>query len=394
MIPANPGKAFKVAVGDELLDRLERRLQDTLLPDQDIIPDAEWQYGTNLDKLKQLLEDWKTGKPKGSDGKPTSLAGNGVKEWWRNVEARMNRHPHYLTSIEGVKVHYQIARSADPAAIPLIFSHGWPGSFFEADLLLDELTRTDRPGPSFHVVVPSLPGYGFSDPPPRKGWKLSDTARLFNSLMVDVLKFPAYLAQGGDWGYVVTRYLALYPACKVFHTNFAPPNIPFYAKPLMLLEQSGWKGIVSKAMTAMYYDPFEVHGVQRGIDYLTTGSGYFNIQSTKPATVGYGLHDSPVAVLSYLVEKFEIWSDPRCPAFCKPTDTPNRASGISDENILINTSLYVLTNSIHTSFLPYFESGGLFGPLAQDHKLTAASAQKPYGRESSFTFMRSPQTTY
>lgn len=187
--------------------------------------------------------------------------------------------------------------------------------------------------------MPSLPGYGFSDPPPRKGWQLKDTARLFNSLMVDVLQSPAYMAQGGDWGYVVTRHLALYPGCKIYHTNFAPPNIPPYAKPLVGLESAGWKGIVPKAMSYLFYDQFEIHGVQRGLEYLTTGSGYFAIQSTKPATVGYGLHDSPVAVLSYLLEKFQIWSDPRSPAFCKPSDKANTLSGITDENILWVASL-------------------------------------------------------
>ena len=126
-IPANPATAFKVAVPDEALDRLARRLEDTHLPTEDIVPDAGWEYGTNLTKLRQLVDDWRRGDPRGGEGKPTSLKGNGVKDWWKHVEGRMNRHPHFLTTIEGVKVHFQLARSKDPNAIPLIFSHGWPG---------------------------------------------------------------------------------------------------------------------------------------------------------------------------------------------------------------------------------------------------------------------------
>jgi pimeloyl-ACP methyl ester carboxylesterase len=182
-------------------------------------------------------------------------------------------------------------------------------SFYEAHLLIDELVRTDRNGPSFHVVVPSLVGYGFSGPPPRRGWTLQDTARLFDTLMTKVLPYESgYLAHGGDWGHVVTRYLSFHPSCKALHT------------------------MVSKMMSYLY-DEFEVRGLQRGMQYVTRGNAYFAINSTTPATIGYGMYQSPVAILSYLLDKFQQWTDPRSPAF-QPPGKGTQSSGMTDENIL------------------------------------------------------------
>lgn len=199
-------KPFQIAFPDADLQRLQSRLDDTQLPSEEIVPEAGWEYGSNLQKLRQLTEDWKQGRPRRADGTPVSSSVQGVASWWRGVEKRLNKHPHYTVEIEGVKVHYQIARSQDENAMPILFSHGWPGSFFEAHYLIDELIKTDRNGPSFHVVVPSLIGYGFSGPPPRKGWHLQDTARLFDKLMTQVLEFESgYVVQGGDWGSAVSK---------------------------------------------------------------------------------------------------------------------------------------------------------------------------------------------
>lgn len=189
-------KPIKFEFSDAALERLAARLADTQLPTEPIVPGAAWDYGTELGKLTQMVHDWTRGDPKGSHGEHAG-PGGGVIKWWRGVEERLNRHPHFLTDIEGVTVHYQVARSSAPDAVPLIFSHGWPGSFFEADLLLDRLTKPNDEGFSFHVVVPSLVGYGLSGGPPRKGWTLEDTARLFDKLMTDVLGYESYAAHGG-----------------------------------------------------------------------------------------------------------------------------------------------------------------------------------------------------
>ena len=282
-----------------------------------------------------------------------------------------------MVEIEGIQIHYQLAKSEDENAIPLIFSHGWPGSFYEAHLLIDELVRTDRNGPSFHVVVPSLVGYGFSGPPPRQGWTLQDTARVFDTLMCKVLSYQSgYLAQGGDWGSAVTRYLSLHPSCKAHHTNFSVPNFPLYAVPTLMLAKMGYKNLVSKAMSYMY-DEFEQRGMERGMQYVTRGNAYFLLNSTTPASLGYGIYQSPVAILSYLLDKFEQWTDPKSPAW-NPPGQGEASSGMTDESILVNTTIYYLTKTFHTSLLPYYESTKAFDHL-QDKRVTALGSKKPYG---------------
>ncbi|PWN96918.1 alpha/beta-hydrolase [Tilletiopsis washingtonensis] len=368
-------KPIRFEFPDATLERLARRLDDAHLPDTPIVPDAGWKYGTELGKLKQILADWKSGAPARSDG--SHAEGGGVQKWWKGVEKRINRHPHFLVEIEGISVHYQIAKSKDPDAVPLIFSHGWPGSFFEADLILDRLSAQSDKGTSFHVVVPSLPGYGLSGPPPRQGWTLQDTARVFDTLMTEVLGYKSYAAQGGDWGYAVTRFLANHPGCKAYHTNFIVPNPPMYASAIIAAEKVGAKGLAARTMPWLFSD-FETGLVKRGLDYLDQGFGYYSIQSTKPASLGYGMHDSPVAVLSWFLDKFQGWSDPGAPAFA-PKSKADSSSGINDENLLINVTLYWLSGTIHTSFLPYKEMGGLMYQLGTDRKLTAPARDKPYG---------------
>lgn len=374
----NP-KPIRFGFPDSDLERLQRQLDDTLLPAEEIVDGAGWKYGTELSKLKQLVEDWKRGDPLDAHGSNAG-PGGGVGRWWRKVEERINRFPHYLVEVEGVTVHFQIARSPETDAIPLIFSHGWPGSFFEADLLLDRLTRPDISGRSFHVVVPSLVGYGLSGRPPKQGWSLEDTARLFDKLMTDALGFQTYVAHGGDWGYTVTRLLARYDACRAYHTNFTVPNIPTYALPVLGLSKMGFTGTTDRLLPYLF-DSRDVNILKRGMEYINVGSGYFQIQSTKPATVGYGLYDSPVGILSYLLEKFREWSDRKAPAF-QPAGQGESSSGMTDENILINATIYYLTRTVHTSFLPYYESGYLFQKLAKDHKFTAPAKHKPYGHSS------------
>ncbi|PWN40938.1 alpha/beta-hydrolase [Ceraceosorus guamensis] len=376
MAPKLSPKPIRFRFPDSDLEKLQRQLDDTLLPEEELVEDAGWKYGTDLSKLKQLVEDWKRGDAVDAFGKNTG-PGGGVSAWWRKVEERINRYPHYIAEIEGVQVHYQVARSPETDAIPLIFSHGWPGSFFEADLLLDKLTRPDVSGRSFHVVVPSLIGYGLSGKPPKQGWSLEDTARLFDKLMTEVLGFQTYAAHGGDWGYTITRLLARYDACTAYHTNFLVPNIPTYALPVMGLAKMGYSSITDRLLPYIF-DARDVNLLKRGLEYMSVGSGYYQIQATKPATVGYALYDSPVGILSYLLEKFREWSDRRAPAF-QPAGQGEQSSGMTDENILISATIYYLTKSTHTSFLPYYESGYLFDKFAKDRTFTAPARKKPFG---------------
>lgn len=164
----------------------------------------------------------------------------------------------------------------------------------------------------------------------------------------------------------------------------------------MALEMLGNRqgSLVKRLMPMIGFDEFETNGVVSAMKYLQQGSGYFAIQSTKPASLGYGLHDSPVAVLSWLLEKFQLWSDPRCPAFVGKGEKANVESGINDENVLINTTLYYLTGSSHTSLLPYKESTKAFDGLTNDKKITNPAKHKPFGREwFAYSFPQFPSLT-
>lgn len=269
-------KKISVSFPEADLDRLQAKLDDAQLPVKPIVEDIRqpWEYGTELGKLRQVVADWKSGNPKDSNGKPVGKPGQGVKAWWRSVEEKLNRFPHYQVEIEGITIHYQHFKPSTPSnmpRIPLIFSHGWPGSFTEAYPFAVQLIESRAP--SFEVIVPSLPGYGLSSQPPREGWTLKDTARVFDTLMTSVLGFKTYMAQGGDWGCLVTRFLANHEACKIYHTNFLPPNVPIWAKPGLAVELFGFKGFVKRTLKTLGYDAHEILGVERALEYLTTGNG-------------------------------------------------------------------------------------------------------------------------
>ena len=196
---------FSISVPEQKLDRLAVQLADVDLPDAALVKGAEdsWTYGTNLTKLKSLLKLWKDGSPTGANGKVSGKgAGQGVKSWWRSIEDSLNAYPQYKINLEGVGLHFVHAKSKHEDAIALIFSHGWPGSFYEAYLMLPKLLEKDpETGVSFHVIVPSLPGYGWSnDVPLPEGWGIKDDARILGTLMTDVLGYKQWFAHGGDWG--------------------------------------------------------------------------------------------------------------------------------------------------------------------------------------------------
>lgn len=343
------------------LDRLQRKLDDARLPDSEITGGLKpWEYGTELSKLRQILDDWKHGNPKDNHRRPVGSPDQGVKQWWKGVEDRLNKYPNYKVQIEGIDVHYQHFKSSIPddeaemPAIPFIFSHGWPGCFAEGFHFAEKLVQSRAP--RFEVIVPSLPGYGLSQAPLKKGWTLQDTARVFDTLMTAVLGFKSYMAQGGDWGSIVTRFLANSPNCKIAHVNFAPPMPPVWTLPAVALEQFGYKGAATKTLKWLRYPPRDLLGIERSMQYLDQGNAYAKIQGTQPSTIGYSLYDNPVGILSWIVEKFHAWSDPRCPAFNDTDKDASPRSFVSDEEILTIVMIYYLTNSIHASFLPYKES--------------------------------------
>jgi epoxide hydrolase len=313
MIPAMPIEPFRIAVPDDELDDLRGRLRATRWPDQ--LPDAGWSYGTDLDYLRPLARYW-------------------ADEYdWRRHETALNEFPQFLTTIDGQRIHFVHARSAVPEALPLVLTHGWPGSFAEFAALIGPLTDPGAhggdPADAFHVVVPSLPGYGFSGPTTEPGWDVRRIAGAWAALMSD-LGYGRYGAQGGDWGSFVARHLADLDAvhmCGV-HVNMITASPPGEPDDLADLSDR------------------ETAALGRTQDYLTTGSGYVAIQSTRPQTLAYGLTDSPAGLLSWIVEKFWAWTD----------HDGHPEDAVSRDEILTDVSIYWFTRTAGSSARLYYES--------------------------------------
>lgn len=313
-------EAFQVKVSDAQIDDLRRRLSQTRWPEQ--LPESGWEYGTEASALRELCEYWRESYD------------------WRGFEARFNAHPHYRTEVEGQVLHFYHVRSPEPDAKPLLLTHGWPGSVVEFHEVIGPLTDPARyggdPRDAFHVVVPALPGFGYSAPLSRRGYRARDIAQAFNTLMQG-LGYPRYFAQGGDWGYIVTVMLgALYPdQVTAIHLNALgapPPN------PANLEEGLGER---------------ELADVRHNLVFLAQEMAYQQIQATKPQTLAYGLSDSPAGLAGWLLEKFRSWSD--CGGQLERIFTRER--------LLDNISVYWLTGTIGSSMRLYFEQ---FGPGRQE----------------------------
>ncbi len=301
---------FHIALGDAVLEDLRARLERTRFPDQ--IDGTGWEYGIPIDYLRELVEYW-----------------HGTYDW-RAQEARLNSFSQFTTQIDGQTIHFVHARSAHPDAVPLLLTHGWPGSIVEFLDVIPRLTDPESFGgdaaDAFHVVAPSLPGYGFSEPPRTPGWDELRISNAFITLM-SRLGYTRYVAQGGDWGaQVTTRVGALDPEhCVAIHVNMALGAPPDSASPLTEEEQS------------------DLAATRR---YVKEESGYANEQGTKPQTVGVALNDSPAGLLAWIVEKFRTWSD--CDGH--PENCFTR------EQMLTNVMLYWATQTSASSARLYWES--------------------------------------
>jgi pimeloyl-ACP methyl ester carboxylesterase len=302
-------ETFHIRVDDAVLDDLRSRLAQTRLPDQ--IEDTGWDYGIPLDYLRELVEYWRDTYD------------------WRAQEARLNDLAHFRTDIDGQSIHFVHARSAHADARPLLMTHGWPGSIVEFLDVIPRLTDPEahggRAADAFHVVAPSLPGYGFSEPTRTRGWDTWRIARAFVELM-DRLGYSRYGAQGGDWGaQVATRVGAADPEhCAGIHLNMAIASAPEDAVPLT------------------DEDKADLAAMQR---FQRDESGYANEQSTKPQTLGVALNDSPAGLLAWIVEKFRTWSD--CDGH--PENTFTR------DQLITNVMLYWVTGTSASSARLYWE---------------------------------------
>jgi pimeloyl-ACP methyl ester carboxylesterase len=305
---------FTIHVPNEVLADLRARLGHTRFPDE--VSGAGWDHGTNLDYLRQLVGYWRD------------------RYDWRAQEQRLNQLPQFKTSIDGLDIHFLHRRSAVSNALPLVMIHGWPGSFLEfvkiSELLVNPAGHGGRPGDAFHVVAVSLPGYGFSDKPREPDFTPERMAGMVATLMKR-LGYERYGVQGGDWGSVVGRMLALNDAAHVagLHANFCTAGPP--------------------AGVANPDDGVPAAQLQRVRERqasMQNELGYFQIQSTRPQTLGYGLNDSPAGLAAWIVEKFRSWCD---------CDGDVERKFTKDE-LLTNVTLYWVTQTIASSARIYYES--------------------------------------
>jgi microsomal epoxide hydrolase len=339
---------FRVDVPDAVLDDLHERLTRARFPEQ--LPDAGWDYGTELGYLRDLVEYWRDTYD------------------WRARETRMNEFEHFTTDIDGARIHFLHVRSPRPDALPIVLTHGWPGSFVEFLDVIGPLADPEAHGgdaiDAFHVVVPSLPGYAFSGPTRDRGWHPGRVAKAWTELMAR-LGYERYAAQGGDWGQFVTLQIgAVDPEhCAGIHLNFLPA-IP---------------------MTEDLTDE-EQQLVAKVTEYNDNDSGYYKEQSTKPQTIGYSLDDSPVGLAAWIVEKFRTWSD---------CDGDVERSFTKDQ-LLDNVMVYWVTATAHSAGRMYYEfdKGLRSGAIDVTAKVTVPVGYARYPGEIMGTSRRWAEALY
>ncbi len=321
-------RPFSINVPDHVLNDLRERLLRTRFPDQ--LEGAGWAYGTELSYLKELCAYW------------------GSKFDWRAQERALNRFEHFQTSIDGLRIHFIHQRSKEANAIPLIIMHGWPSSFVEFTKIIPPLTDPAAHGghseDAFHVICPSLPGYGFSDAPRRPGFGCKEAAQTFAKLMAR-LGYTRYGAQGGDWGTVISAWLAALDTPHVcgVHLSATLGNPP-----------EGTPTDTTEGLSSQ-----ETEDLEKMKKAEETEAGYAIIQSTKPQSLGYALNDSPAGLAAWIVEKFRAWSD------C----SGNIETRFTKDELLTNIMIYWITQTITSSMRIYYEARASGWKLLPDEKI-------------------------
>lgn len=313
-------RPFTLSIDQAELDDLRRRLDHARWPERETVP--AWEQGVPTGRLRRLVDYWRTDYD------------------WRRCEAMLNGFGQYKTLIDGIDVHFLHIRSPHPDAMPLLLTHGWPGSVIEFHKVIGPLSDPVAHGgdaaDAFHLVVPSLPGYGFSGKPTQSGCGVETVARMWAELMKR-LGYDRYVAQGGDWGSAVTVSLGVQ----------APP---------------GLAGVHLNMITVMPpdlgsdIDAEEKAAVAKARQFADVESAYARLQATRPQTIGYLLADSPVGQAGWIYEKLRTWSD--CDGEVENIFT--------DDEVLDNIMLYWLTNSGASSARLYWESMGSFRPMNID----------------------------
>lgn len=333
---------FTVRISDSALLDLRERLSRTSWPGA--IPGSGWSYGPDMNYMHVIRDYWMNGFD------------------WRRREAEWNRLPHFLFESDGMRIHFIHVRGRGPNPLPILITHGWPGSFIEmlklVPLLSDPQQFGGDPGDAFDVIVPSLPGFGFSDKPDRPGCNTFKIAEIWASLMQE-LGYQKFVAQGGDFGANVSSVLAWKYRDRVdaFHLNYIPGSYRPYVdaeRAPMTEEENG----------------FQVDNERWGEEK----GGYAHVQRTQPQALAMALNDSPMGLASWIVDKFRDWAD--CDG-----DVERR---FSKDELLANVALYWLTETIGSSMRLYYESRKAPLQFGKDERIHVPCAVARFPKEEPF----------
>ncbi len=333
-------ETFKINVEQKVLDDLRERLGRTRFPDE--VEGADWDYGTNLEYLKELCAYWQNDFD------------------WRKQEAELNEFKHFKSEIDGYKIHFIHEKGAGENRIPLLLTHGFPDSIYRFVKIIPLLTA-EKDGVSFDVIAPSIPGYGFSDKPKEKG-TLFKIADFWAKLMTEQLGYERFAAHGGDWGSTITEYLARSYGDSLIGIHIT--DVPFPR----LFEKPADLAAAEKKFIA------------ESEKWQQTEGAYAMIQGTKPQSLAYGLNDSPVGLAAWIVEKFRTWSD------CNG-DVETR---FTKDELLTNITLYWATETINSSFRLYYDAAnaGALTWISETIRNWTGSSDVPTG------FASFPQDTH
>ncbi|ATB29022.1 epoxide hydrolase family protein [Melittangium boletus] len=311
-----PPRPYRIDVAQEVLADLHHRLDATRFPEP--LPGAPWAHGAHVAYVRELCEYWRHAYD------------------WRQYEAELNRHPQFLCEVDGVELHFWHVRGKGPSPMPLLLIHGWPGSILEFHHLIGPLTDPAAHGgdaaDAFDVVIPALPGYGFSGKPREPGWSATRVAAAFDRLMVEHLGYPRYGAQGGDWGAITTIELGLHHGAHLAGIHL---NMPLAGPP---------PGQETSDETRRYAQAMAARHAAEG--------AYSQVQGTKPLSLAIAQSDSPAGLAAWMVEKFRTWSD--CDG-----EVERR---FSKDWLLTNLMFYWAPNSIASAANLYYETFGAHFP--------------------------------
>jgi len=332
---------FKIEVPEETLADLKERLAQTRWPDE--LPGTGWDYGTNMAYLKELVDYWQNSFD------------------WRAQEEAINRFSHFKADVDGLGIHFIHQKGVGPDPMPLVLTHGWPGSFFEMSkitpLLADPASHGGDAADAFHVVTPSMPGYGFSDHPTKPGMHVLRVSDLWVKLMKDGLGYDRFGAQGGDWGASVTAYLGF-----AYPENLIGIHLTSMVRPTPYMGPGSTP--LSQAEQAL---------LKQREEWMQAEGGYSHIQGTKPQTLSYGLNDSPVGLAAWLVEKYRSWSD--CGG-----DVESR---FTKDELLTTITIYWAAQIINSSTRLYYETARHPWDMKQGERISVPAAMAVFPGEIS-----------